>query len=86
MGKILENTKENNLKVFLIIDESHKNASTEISKNLIHDIFDPDFVLSVSATPPAIEYDFIEPIYPDEVKGEAMIRKSIIINPDHKKL
>ena len=85
LGKILENTKENNLKVFLIIDESHKNASTEISKNLIHDIFDPDFVLSVSATPPAIEYDFIEPIYPDEVKGEAMIRKSIIINPDHQK-
>ncbi|VVB69975.1 Type III restriction enzyme, res subunit [uncultured archaeon] len=80
LTKILENTKEEGLKIILIIDESHFTAKTETSRNLIHDI-SADVIVEVSATPHLHSFYNVVVEFED-VKAEGMIKKEIAINPE----
>lgn len=81
LSSVISRTKEAGRTIILIIDESHRNAETEISKELIKEI-QPKVTIEVSATPQlkgvfhGVEVDL------KEVKDEGMIKTEIVINPD----
>lgn len=79
LQKILENTREENRVIILIIDESHHHATSEISKNLISE-FSAKISLEVSATPTIINPDEITNVDIEDVKLEALIKKSVKLN------
>jgi len=80
LSSIVARTKDEGREIILIIDESHRNAETDKSKELIEDI-NPKVTIEVSATPQlkgifhGVEVDL------NNVKDEGMIKKEIIINP-----
>jgi type III restriction enzyme len=80
LSNIITRTKDEGREIILIIDESHRNAETDKSKELIEDI-NPKITIEVSATPQlkgifhGVEVDL------KNVKDEGMIKKEIIINP-----
>lgn len=80
LSNIVARTKEEGRIVILVIDESHRNAETEKSKELIEDI-GPKITIEVSATPQfkgiirGVEVEL------KDVKDEEMIKKEIVINP-----
>ena len=80
LSNIIARTKEEGRIVILIIDESHRNAETEKSKELIENI-GPKVTIEVSATPQfkgifrGVEVEL------KEVRDEGMIKKEIVINP-----
>lgn len=80
LSNIVARTKEEGRIVIMIIDESHRNAETEKSKELIEDI-GPKITIEVSATPQfkgivrGVEVEL------KDVKDEEMIKKEIVINP-----
>lgn len=80
LSSIVARTKDEGREIILIIDESHRNAETDKSKELIEDI-NPKVTIEVSATPQfkgifhGVEVDL------KNVKDEGMIKKEIIINP-----
>ncbi|MDD4000762.1 MAG: DEAD/DEAH box helicase family protein, partial [Bacilli bacterium] len=80
LSSIIARTKDEGREIILIIDESHRNAETDKSKELIEDI-NPKVTIEVSATPQlrgifhGVEVDL------SNVKDEGMIKKEIIINP-----
>ncbi|MFH1962853.1 MAG: DEAD/DEAH box helicase family protein [bacterium] len=81
LGKIIENTKEEDRKIILLIDESHHHATSEISQDLISDIA-PRLTIEVSATPVIQNPDEIVSVPLEDVKLEGMIKKSVILNPN----
>lgn len=81
LSKIIENTKEEDRNIILIIDESHHSAPSKISQELISDI-GPKLTIEVSATPDKTEPDEIVTIPLEDVKIEGMIKKSVILNPN----
>lgn len=83
LGKIVENTKDEDREIVLIIDESHHHATSEISQDLIADIA-PRLTIEVSATPVIQNPDEIVSVPLEDVKQEGMIKKSVILNPDFK--
>ncbi|OGY48055.1 MAG: hypothetical protein A2663_03215 [Candidatus Buchananbacteria bacterium RIFCSPHIGHO2_01_FULL_46_12] len=80
LSNIVARTKDEGRIIILIIDESHRNAETDKSKELIEDI-GPKVTIEVSATPQlkgvfrGVEVDL------KDVKDEGMIKKEIAINP-----
>src|SRR3989339_1952146 len=80
LSNIVARTKEEGRIIILVIDESHRNAETDKSKELIEDI-GPKVTIEVSATPQlkgvfrGVEVDL------KDVKDEGMIKKEIAINP-----
>lgn len=79
LQKILENTRDEKIEIILIIDESHQYATSEISKNLISE-FSAKISIEVSATPTIINPDEIINVEIEDVKLEALIKKSVKLN------
>jgi len=75
---VVENTKDEGRTIVLLIDESHRNAKTDKSQELI-DIISPRLVIEITATPkPSTGYLIEIPL--KEVIKEGMIKKEIQIN------
>ena len=82
LEKVIENTKDDDRIVILIIDESHHTAGAENTQSLIG-MMNAKLTIEVSATP-LITGDEIVKVYRQKVIDEEMIKKSISINPDFK--
>lgn len=80
LTNIVARTKEEGRIIILIIDESHRNAETEKSKELIEDI-GPKVTIEVSATPQLKGVFRGVEVELKDVKDEGMIKKEIVINP-----
>ncbi|MDD4466971.1 MAG: DEAD/DEAH box helicase family protein [Candidatus Shapirobacteria bacterium] len=79
LTNIVARTKEEGRIIILIIDESHRNAETEKSKELIEDI-GPKVTIEVSATPQLKGVFRGVEVELKDVKDEGMIKKEIVIN------
>lgn len=84
--EILENTRNKNRKIILIIDESHYGAESERSLEIIYDIIRPNFIIEMSATPKTLHPSGYIHIKPQDVKEEQMIKNDVIINKDLEKV
>ena len=72
----IENTHKAKQEIVLIIDESHKNSSTQLANDII-EIMNPKLIMSVSATPHMIPTpDDIE----DEKAGYIRVTHSDVVN------
>jgi len=80
LSNIVARTKEDGRIIILIIDESHRNAETEKSKELIDEI-GPKVTIEVSATPQLKGVFRGVEVELKDVKEEGMIKKEIVINP-----
>ncbi|MFH1575870.1 MAG: DEAD/DEAH box helicase family protein [Candidatus Nealsonbacteria bacterium] len=80
LSNIVARTKDEGRAIILIIDESHRNAETEKSKELIEDI-GPKITVEVSATPQLKGVFRGVEVELKDVKDEGMIKKEIAINP-----
>lgn len=80
LTNIVARTKDEGRTIILIIDESHRNAETEKSKELIEDI-GPKITIEVSATPQLKGVFRGVEVELKDVKDEGMIKKEIVINP-----
>lgn len=82
LNAIIQNTKEEDRKIILIIDESHHTAKSDKSKELI-EVIGPKVTIEVSATPHLKEsVSEIENISLAKVKAEEMIKSEVSINPE----
>ncbi|MBI1663955.1 MAG: DEAD/DEAH box helicase family protein [Nitrosopumilus sp.] len=79
LSNIIKNTKDEGREIILIIDESHHTASSDKSQEVIQKIY-PKITIEVSATPKISNSDYVVSIDLEEVKKEAMIKKSIKLN------
>ena len=77
---IIENTKEDNRKIIIIIDESHTSAKTDRAKELRDEIICPDLTIEMSATPPNFTDALPYIVESNDVIREGLIKKEIIIN------
>lgn len=78
LQNVIENTKDEGRTIVLLIDESHRNAKTDKSKELI-DIISPRLVIEITATPKnSSGYPIKIPLR--KVINEGMIKKEIQIN------
>lgn len=75
---VVENTKDEGRTIVLLIDESHRNAKTDKSQELI-EIISPRLVIEITATPKASVGNLID-IPLQAVIREGMIKKEIQIN------
>lgn len=80
LQSVVENTKDIGNAIVLLIDESHRNASTDKSKELI-DIISPKLIIEVTATPKNTSGTLID-IPLKEVIEEGMIKKGVRINDE----
>jgi type III restriction enzyme len=80
LSNIVARTKDEGRIVILVIDESHRNAETEKSKELIEDI-GPKITIEVSATPQLKGVFRGVEVELRDVKDEGMIKREIVINP-----
>jgi type III restriction enzyme len=80
LTNIIARTREEGRIVILIIDESHRNAETDKSRELIEDI-GPKVTIEVSATPQLKGVFRGVEVELKSVKDEGMIKKEIVINP-----
>jgi len=80
LSNIVARTKDEGRIIILVIDESHRNAETEKSKELIEDI-GPKITIEVSATPQLKGVFRGVEVELKDVKNEGMIKKEIVINP-----
>ena len=78
LSKVLENTREENRKIILIIDESHFSADAPAANRLRQDI-SADLAIEVSATP-VLEGDKRVDVGIEDVKAEGMVKKAVILN------
>jgi len=81
LSNIITNTKDGGREIILIIDESHRNADTEKSKELINAI-NPKVTIEVSATPHFKSVSRIVEVDFKKVQEEGMIKKEITINQE----
>lgn len=76
---VIDQTKKNNTKIILVIDESHIGASAQSRiKEFIETVVYPDIVLKMSATPLDSHID-VE-VDPEKVIEEGLIKKDVIVN------
>ena len=83
------NTKDNDTKIVLIIDESHNSAKSKTAKEIIN-IISPEFTLEITATPnkdrvPTKDNElnkksFYVPVSCKDVINEGVIKKSVKLN------
>lgn len=86
LSKVLERAREEGRKIILIIDEVHysagqmdkkeKSAALQLRKDI-----EPSLTIEVSATP-ILAGDHEVSVQTEEVKKEAMIKKSLVLNPN----
>jgi len=79
---VLQNTRDNGLKIILIIDESHMSTNSERAIELRDEIIQPSLTIEMSATPAITDLDFKIQVDPYNVIEEGMIKKQVLINPD----
>lgn len=86
--ELIRGTKENNLKIILIIDESHSRHNAERAFELRESIIRPDLAIEMSATPILKEGQYNEKVRvePNDVIEQGMIKKEIIINENIDKI
>lgn len=84
LQSVVENTKDIGNTIVLLIDESHRNASTDKSKELI-DIISPKLIIEVTATPKNTLGALID-IPLGEVIAEGMIKKEVRIKDAKERL
>jgi len=82
LSKVLKNTREENRKIILIIDESHFSADAPAANRLRNDI-NADLTIEVSATP-VLEGDETVNVHIEDVKAEGMIKKAVVLNENFK--
>ena len=86
--ELVKNTRENGIKIILIIDESHAGATSERAMEL-REIIGADLTIEMSATPVLLEGNhdnrLIE-VSANDVIEEGMIKKEIIVNEDIDKI
>ena len=80
LSNIVARTKDEGRIIILVIDESHRNAETDKSKELIEDI-GPKITIEVSATPQLKGVFRGVEVELKDVKDDGMIKKEIVINP-----
>lgn len=81
LNKVAENTKDSGRDIVLIIDESHRAASTSKAKEIV-DVIGPKLTIEVSATPKeGITNDHKVTVPLKDVIEEGMIKEEILINP-----
>jgi type III restriction enzyme len=81
LSKVVNNTKDEDRELILVIDESHRAAKTSKAKDII-DIIDPKLTIEVSATPKeGITNDHKVTVKLSDVIDEGMIKEEIQINP-----
>jgi len=85
LTSVIARTKEEGRIIILVIDESHRNAETDKSKDLIDDI-GPKITIEVSATPQLKGVFRGVEVELNKVKEEGMIKKEIVINPGFENL
>jgi len=82
----VDNTLKSNREIILVVDESHKNKSTKLAKDII-DYINPKIILEISATPeniPSIsevrhnQAGYVE-VDREEVVNEGLIKEKIIV-------
>ncbi len=78
--ELVKNTREENRKIIMIIDESHASRDTKRSVELIDDIICPDIIIEMSATTIPRENAEKVMVDPTKVIEQGMIKKEIIIN------
>lgn len=81
LPSVIKRTRNEGYKIILIVDESHRDAKTEKSKQIVSDI-NPNIIIDVSATPSEDSNAISVNVDIDDVKIEGMIKKSVQINPD----
>jgi type III restriction enzyme len=79
LNKVVENTKDEDREIVLIIDESDRGAKTSKAKEIIN-IIGPKLTIEVSATPKDIASDHKVTVPLREVIEEGMIKEEIKIN------
>ena len=84
LDKVLENTRDAQRNIILLIDESHHHIS-EITDELISAMA-PKLIIEISATPILKNPDEMVAVHLQEVKAEGMIKKSVIINEGANKI
>lgn len=86
--ELIQGTKENNLKIILVIDESHSRYKAERAFELRESIINPDLTIEMSATPILKEGQYNErvTVEPNDVIEQGMIKKEIIINENIDKI
>lgn len=84
LQSVIENTKEENNEIILIIDESHRTAKAEKAKEIIAEI-NPKLIIEMTATPKKIGGQLVDIPF-NKVISEGMIKKEILINPSCNKI
>ncbi|MDD4376342.1 MAG: DEAD/DEAH box helicase family protein [Clostridia bacterium] len=81
--EVLENTRNLQRKIILIIDESHSGAKTDRALEIRDEIVKPEITIEMSATPVLIgNSDSKIVVSPTDVINEEMIKKQVLINPN----
>ena len=78
--EVLENTRESNIKIVLIIDECHTSANTERAIEIRDEIIKPFITIEMSATPVLNDFSTKVVVDSNKVIQEQMIKKEVIIN------
>ncbi|MDO8676678.1 MAG: DEAD/DEAH box helicase family protein [Candidatus Azambacteria bacterium] len=86
--ELIQGTVENNLKIILVVDESHSRHNAERAFELRESIICPDLTIEMSATPILKEGQYNEKVTvePNDVIEQGMIKKEIIINENIDKI
>ncbi len=86
--ELIENTRNSDTKIILIIDESHSRDKAERAFELRNEIIRPDLTIEMSATPILREGQYNEKVevQSNDVIEEGMIKKEIIINENIDKI
>ena len=84
LQSVIENTKEEDYEIILIIDESHRTANADKAKEVIEEI-GPKLIFEMTATPQNSQGTLIEIPVP-EVIAEGMIKSEVQINPNCKSI
>ena len=79
LTSIVENSRKENHKLILVIDESHFAAEGDRAKKILEDL-NIDMTLNVSATP-SIRSNYYYDVDHRDVINEGMIKEELVINP-----
>lgn len=81
--EVLSNTRNENRKIILLIDESHSGAKSDRALEIRDEIVKPELTIEMSATPVLTsESEAKVVVPPNDVIEEEMIKKQVLINPN----
>ncbi len=77
---VVKNTREEDKKIVLIIDESHTDSNSQRAIEIRDEIIKADLTIEMSATPDkSLDFDMMVKVSPEDVIEEGMIKKEILI-------